>query len=90
RKSVVEGGFTKIQREYDRGLDGVESQYLGKPSIIFGGVFEYQLENPILWRQVRRQELGDGMRTILSEARFTDFAMLPPGSFPDFATTSGQ
>ncbi len=86
----IEGGFTGIEREYARGLDGIESEYLGKPSIIFGGVFEYQVANPLLWRQVRRQEFGDGMITILSEARFTDVAMLPPGSFPDFATTSGK
>ncbi|MCH8910410.1 MAG: hypothetical protein IH867_06700 [Chloroflexi bacterium] len=85
----VEDRFTSIQRERDRGLDGVESEYLGKPSINFAGVFEYQVANPMLWRQVHRQELGDGMRTILSEARFTDFAMLPPDSFPGFATSSG-
>jgi hypothetical protein len=86
----IEGGFTGIEREFARGLDGVESEYLGRPSIIFGGVFEYQVANPLLWRQVRRQELGDGMTTILSEARFTDVALLPPGSFPDFATSPGE
>ncbi len=86
----IEGMSTVIERVYDDYPELAESEYLGKPSIIFGGVFEYQLENPLLWRQVRRQELGDGMITILSEARFTDFAMLPPGSFPDFATTSGK
>ncbi|MCI0809511.1 MAG: hypothetical protein J4N63_10190, partial [Chloroflexi bacterium] len=71
-------------------LDGVESEYLGRPSLIFGGVFEYQVANPFLQRQTRRQERDDGTRYMLSEAKFTDFAMLPPGSFPDFATTSGQ
>ena len=86
----VEGAFTVIEREYARGLDGVESEYLGRPSLIFGGVFEYQVANPFLQRQTRRQERDDGTRYMLSEAKFTDFAMLPPGSFPDFATTSGQ
>ena len=87
----IEGGIsTVIERGYESYPEFAESQYLGKPSIIFAGVFEYQVANPLLWRQVRRQELGDGMRTILSEARFTDFAILPPDSFPGFATTSGS
>ena len=81
---------TVIEPGYDGYPEFAESEYLGKPSVIFGGVFEYQAANPFLQRQVRRQELGDGMRTILSEARFTDFAVLPPGSFPGFATLSGQ
>ena len=85
----VEGAFTAIEREYARGLDGVESEYLGRPSLIFGGVFEYQVANPFLQRQTRWQERDDGTRYMLSEAKVTDFAMLPPGSFPDFALTSG-
>jgi hypothetical protein len=86
----VESNFTKIEREYARGLDGVDSEYLGRPSLIFGGVFEYQVANPFLQRQTRWQERDDGTRYMLSEAMVTDFAMLPPGSFPGLAKATGN
>ena len=81
----VEGTFTKIQREYDRGIVGHESQYLDRPSFVFPeGVFEYQVANPFFQRQTRWQERQDGTRYMISEIKVIDFAMLPPGSFPDF------
>ena len=86
----VENNFGQIEREYARGLDGVKSEYLGRPSLIFGGVFEYQVANPFLQRQTRWQERDDGTRYMLSEAMVTDFAMLPPGSFPGFAKATGN
>lgn len=65
-----------------------EGNYLGRPSIIVPNSLEneYQVANPMLSRETRWQEASDGTRSMISELKFVEIAMLPPGSFPTFAT----
>jgi hypothetical protein len=67
-----------------------EGNYLGRPSIIVPRSLEneYQIANPLLFRETRWKERDDGTRFMTSERRAVDFAMLLPGSFPAFARTS--
>ena len=68
----------------------IEGNYLGRPSIIVPRSLEieYQIANPLLFRETRWNERDDGTRFLRSEIKFVDFAMLPPDSFPEFALTS--
>jgi len=70
--------------------EAIEGNYLGRPSIIVPRSLEteHQIANPLFWRQTRWSEREDGTRFMSNESRTVDFAMLPPGSFPDFAQTS--
>ena len=55
-----------------------------RPRVIFpAGEFEYQIANQLIQRQTRWLEHEDGAREKISELTVVDFAMLPPGSFPD-------
>ncbi len=82
----VSGSYTKIDREFERGLEGVEGELLGRPSMVFPeGEFEYQVANPMIQRITKWQDDGNGGRMKLSEVEVLDFAMLPPDVLPDFA-----
>jgi hypothetical protein len=85
----VEGLSTVIENVTATFPDLVtEGNYLGRPSIIVPRSLEneYQVANPMLSRETRWQEAGDGTRSMISEVKFVEIAMLPPGSFPAFAT----
>ncbi len=81
--SQVENMSETIKRVYDRNLTVTNGEILGRPSVIVPeGEFEYQIAIPMIQRQTRWQERDDGTQFMFSEAIVTDFAMLPPGSFP--------
>lgn len=89
--AIVEDLSIRIDRVYERNLSVIDGEILGRPSVVVpDGVFEYQLANPFILRTTRWQERDDGTRYMLGEIKVVDFALLPPGSFPDFATTSGK
>ncbi len=82
----IRQSFTKIERETERGLEGVDGEILGRPSKVFpAGEFEFQVANPLIQRTTRWQDDGNGDRQKVSELVVLDFAMLPPESLPDFA-----
>lgn len=85
----VEGLSTVIENVTATFPDLVtEGNYLGRPSVVVPRSLEneYQVAKPMLSRETRWQEAGDGTRTMISEVKFLEIAMLPPGSFPAFAT----
>lgn len=87
----IEGMSTTIERvKSTYSVEVIEGNYLGRPSIIVPRSLEeeYQIANPLLFRETRWNERDDGTRYIISETKFVDFAMLPPDSFPEFALTS--
>lgn len=90
---TIEGMSTTIERVTATFPDIIEEgTYLGRPSIIVPRSLEneYQIANPLLWRETRWVERDDGTRLMISESKVVDFAMLPPGSFPDFAQPPSQ
>lgn len=84
--AFIRDSFTKIERERERGLEIVEGEILGRPSVVIpSGEFEYQIANPLIQRQTRWQDDGNGGREMVSELRVLEFAILPPGALPGFA-----
>ena len=86
----IESMSTTIERVTSTFPEAIEGNYLGRPSIIVPRSLEneYQIANPIIWRETRWSERDDGTRFMRNEIRVVDFAMLLPGSFPAFALTS--
>lgn len=87
---IVEALHTTIERVATASSAVIESVYLGRPSVVVPGALEseYQVANPMIWRQTRWSENDDGTRFVVNESKVVDFAMLPPGSFPDLALAS--
>ncbi len=80
---TVAAQFTAIERNREAGRSEILREYLGRPSVIFGDTFEYQIANPFIQHQIREQTEDDGSVTLLSEFHTLDFAMFPPGSMPE-------
>ncbi len=87
---LIESMSTTIEYVTSTYSEVIEGNYLGRPSIIVPRSLEteYQIANPLIWRETRWSERDDGTRFMTSETRAVDFAMLLPGSFPAFARTS--
>ncbi|HIF71648.1 MAG TPA: hypothetical protein EYQ61_03700 [Dehalococcoidia bacterium] len=81
---TIENISVSLERVYERHENLEDGEFLGRPSIVVPeGIFEYQLANPLIQRTTRWQDSDDGSPFMLSEAKVTDFAMLPPNSFPN-------
>ncbi len=89
---LVESASTVIDRLVSSGLELVEGVYLGRPSVVVPRSLEneYQVANPLLFRETRWQEVEGGPRLKISEIKVVDFAMLPPDSLPPFAQASDR
>ena len=80
---IVASYFTAIELARKAGQTEVPSQYLNRPSVIFGDTFEFQIANRFIRHEIRERTENDGSITLLGEAHTLDFAVFPPGSMPE-------